>query len=572
MKYPTKKRVAIYTRVSTDEQVTGNGLDIQERALMDYINAHQSQYVFSKTNKYVDEWKSWAEKSREERPALHKMFQDAKNNKFDILLVWKIDRFFRKTLYLLEWVETLDKLWIWFISITQPFDTTQPFWKMMLQMLAVISELERDLIRERTQKWILESMRKWKWWRGSPPYWYRVDENKNLIIDDTEAKVVKMMFELLVKEKLSLSQLVREVNKAWIETAAHNWSLWKRRKQDARHKNAWLRWVVHRVVRNEIYKWTLIQNRKMLDKYTRKTIEKPRSEWIVWESPMIVSQKLFEDAQTQLELNRRYSERNKKRNVYMLSTLLMDKGSGKKFVWYMSWKKTKNYRLNGDDTKTSFKIVPKWISGDKIEPIVWNKISSILLQPKLILQELEKLSKHHNEDYVRYQVDILQKKKKNLEDNTRYLLGMSIDMSVEDMEIMKKNIQSNRSQIDIYQREVQELESTILSNDQRRAQLKDLQKLSKKFKALLEKDQLSYEIKTQICRLLIKKITIDDDRNIEIFMYVPIKQRNRKTKSDYKTELVDSLFDKSKDIMTHRPRASQARALPTELWLHFRLP
>ncbi len=550
MKYPTKKRVAIYTRVSTDEQVTGNGLDIQERALMDYINAHQSQYVFSKTNKYVDEWKSGAEKSKSERPALHKMFQDAKNNKFDILLVWKIDRFFRKTLFLLEWVETLDKLGIWFISITQPFDTTQPFWKMMLQMLAVISELERDLIRERTQKWILESMKKWKWWRWSPPYWYRVDENKNLIIDPNEAKVVKMMFELLVKEKLSLSQLVREVNKAGIETAAHTWSLWKRRKKDAKHKNSWLRWVVHRVVRNEIYKWKLIQNKNMIDKYTGKTIEKPESEWVVWESPMIVSKKLFEDAQAQLEFNRRYSERNKKRNVYMLSTLLVDKWSGKKFVWYMSWKKTKNYRLNSDNTKTSFKIIPKWISWDKLEPIVWNKISSILLQPKLIIQELEKLSKDHNEDYVKYQIEILKKKKKSLEDNTRYLLSMSIDMSVDDMEIMKKNIQNNRSDIDKYDLEMKDLESTILSNDQRRAQLKDLEKLSQKFKTLLENGKLSYEIKTQICRLLIKKITLDDERNIEIFMYVPIKQRNRRTKADYRTELVDALFDKGKDIMS----------------------
>ena len=78
------------------------------------------------------------------------MFQVAQEGSFDILLVWKVDRFFRKTLYLLEGIEILDACNVKFTSITQPFDTTQPFGKAMLQMVGVIAELERDLIQERT--------------------------------------------------------------------------------------------------------------------------------------------------------------------------------------------------------------------------------------------------------------------------------------------------------------------------------------------------------------------------------------------------------------------------------------
>jgi len=70
-----------------------------------------------------------------ERPALTRLFQDAQDGLFDVVIVWKVDRFFRKVLYLLEGIEFLDNHGIGFIAATQPFDTTQPFGKAMLQMV-----------------------------------------------------------------------------------------------------------------------------------------------------------------------------------------------------------------------------------------------------------------------------------------------------------------------------------------------------------------------------------------------------------------------------------------------------
>lgn len=86
-----------------------------------------------------------------DRPALKRLFADAAMGRFDVVVVWKVDRFFRKVLYLLEGIDYLDHHQIGFIAATQPFDTTQPFGKAMLQMVGVIAELERDLIKERTQ-------------------------------------------------------------------------------------------------------------------------------------------------------------------------------------------------------------------------------------------------------------------------------------------------------------------------------------------------------------------------------------------------------------------------------------
>lgn len=67
----------------------------------------------------------------------------------DTLLVWKIDRFSRKTKDMLELLEGLDKRGISIKSITQPFDTSNAAGKMMLQILAIFAEFEREVIRER---------------------------------------------------------------------------------------------------------------------------------------------------------------------------------------------------------------------------------------------------------------------------------------------------------------------------------------------------------------------------------------------------------------------------------------
>ena len=83
-----KQRVAIYSRVSTEDQVEMNWLDIQYEAILRYIKTHSDKYTFHKANLYIDEWKSGANKSKEDRPALHKMYQDASNKRFEIVFMF----------------------------------------------------------------------------------------------------------------------------------------------------------------------------------------------------------------------------------------------------------------------------------------------------------------------------------------------------------------------------------------------------------------------------------------------------------------------------------------------------
>lgn len=99
-----KTRVAIYVRVSTEEQVTkGVSIEHQKESLVEY--AKNNNYVLNEDRHiYIDRGFSGASRNR---PALEKLMFDSQNNEFDLVIVKKVDRFFRKNLYLLQYVEDL---------------------------------------------------------------------------------------------------------------------------------------------------------------------------------------------------------------------------------------------------------------------------------------------------------------------------------------------------------------------------------------------------------------------------------------------------------------------------------
>jgi len=540
------KRVAIYCRVSTDEQVQhGNGLEVQKEALLKFVEIHKDTYSLDTKHIFVDEGKSWANKEQKDRPELYKMFHSAQNWEFDVLLVWKIDRFFRKTLYLLEGVETLSKLWVWFISITQPFDTTHAFWKMTLQMLWVIGELERDLIKERTQSWVIATMKKGKWWRWCVPYGYKKNEDWFLEINKEEAEIVKFVYHLLVEEGQSLNSIIGIMNSRNIETPSFKGKIGKKRFDQLKHKNHWYRSAIHTIVTNKTYTGTLIQNQWTQTRKERKKVLKPESEWIITDCPQIIDEATFDLAQTQLQKNSSYIKRpSRKENDYMLSTLLQDKETWYKYTGYTSSKNTKNYRLNTRN-KTKEYISPKWISANRIEPVVWDKVVWVLQDPKLIIAELEKLEAHNNSRDIEWEILLLEKNKEKTKEHSKQLLLILKDPSGMPIDDIKSMIQENQNSIDTHDNEIAELKKLRLSEEEKQKQLKSLEELSMKILPIL-RGKLSYKGKMEVCRLLIERIQIDWDK-LEIQLIVPDNEKNKKSLKANKTtsrlNLVKDFFE-----------------------------
>src|SRR5450631_2577366 len=135
-------RVAIYARVSTTNH--GQDVTVQTRELQQFAEARGWCLVDS----YLDLGISG---SKDKRPELDRLMADAHRRKFDVVIVWKFDRFARSVSHLLRALETFNALGIAFVSLSEQMDTTTPAGKMVFTVLGAVAELERSLIVERVR-------------------------------------------------------------------------------------------------------------------------------------------------------------------------------------------------------------------------------------------------------------------------------------------------------------------------------------------------------------------------------------------------------------------------------------
>ena len=149
--------VAIYTRVSTREQaMEGYSLDAQERLLTEYCKYHK--YEIYKI--YTDEGIS--AKDMRHRPGILNLLEDAKEKKFEIILIWKLTRFSRNLADLTATCEMLDKMGISLVSYSEAFDSGTPAGRMVRSMLGTVAQFEREVIAENVSLGMLERAKQGK--------------------------------------------------------------------------------------------------------------------------------------------------------------------------------------------------------------------------------------------------------------------------------------------------------------------------------------------------------------------------------------------------------------------------
>ncbi len=133
-------RVALYARVSTTDQST----DSQLLDLRRYV----SERGWNSFKEYVDEGISG---TKDSRPALNELMNDAKKRRFDVVLVWRVDRFARSTKHLILALEEFKNLGIDFVSYQENIDTSSPLGSAIFTIISAVAQLERDIIAERVK-------------------------------------------------------------------------------------------------------------------------------------------------------------------------------------------------------------------------------------------------------------------------------------------------------------------------------------------------------------------------------------------------------------------------------------
>ena len=133
-------RVALYARVSTTDQST----DSQLLDLRRYV----SERGWNIFKEYVDEGISG---TKDSRPALNELMNDGRKRRFDVVLVWRFDRFARSTKHLILALEEFRNLGIDFVSYQENIDTSSPLGSAIFTIISAVAQLERDIIAERVK-------------------------------------------------------------------------------------------------------------------------------------------------------------------------------------------------------------------------------------------------------------------------------------------------------------------------------------------------------------------------------------------------------------------------------------
>jgi len=151
-------RVGLYCRVST---LNGQHPEMQLAELRE----HASRRGWEIAGEYLDEGVSGA---KESRPELDRLMGDSRRRQFDLVLVWKIDRFGRSLKHLVNALADLDAYGVAFASLKDNLDLSTPSGRLMFQIIGAMAEFERALIQERVKAGLDNARRNGKK-LGRPP-------------------------------------------------------------------------------------------------------------------------------------------------------------------------------------------------------------------------------------------------------------------------------------------------------------------------------------------------------------------------------------------------------------------
>ena len=381
-------KVAIYLRVSTEEQRERQSIQTQRAEVLRSCDAHG----ITGPEFYEDDGVSGTVPF-EQRPGSARLFQDARQGKIGKVLIYKLDRLGRDTRIILNTIKQLEDLGVEIAATSEPYDSATPAGRFMTTIMAGQATLERENIRERAMAGINRLVREGAWVGGIVPYGYRVEGHRRegrLVISDapvlgtgmTESDVIRLIFRMIGDEGRSCVAVAEHLNRIGVPSAyARDAGRGKRvRATSGRWRDCRIQYIIKSTTYRGVHIYGKHPNGVRRD---HRLIERP--------VPAIVDTALWERAQTSLKRNLRFSRRNAKRQ-YLLRGLIRCTHCG----WTYTGTATRGTRFYVCGSRVQGKKAfpnredrcrSKQISGE-IEEVVWCEIEGFLRNPGLVLDEL----------------------------------------------------------------------------------------------------------------------------------------------------------------------------------------
>ena len=318
-----RKIAAVYIRVSTEDQAReGFSLGEQKEKLLQ-LCAFKGYEVFK-----IYEDAGISAKDMEHRPAFQEMLSDMKKGKINYIVAYKLDRVTRSVRDLEELISVLEQYNCFLVCDRDDVNTSTANGRFFVRMLTVLSQLEIEIVSERT-KFGLNGAIKSGHLPGVLPLGYKKDGNKKTIIDETTKSVIERIFRMYLEGK-SYQQISNIFNE-----------------EELLHPKRWKDTTIQKIIDNKIYmgdyeQYKRIAKNKQIEPITYMNVVEP-----------IISRAIWEECQHQKEKNQRTYTRDR---VYLFfqklecpscHRIMKCKGSGgkkRKYMYYTCEKCHINYR------------------------------------------------------------------------------------------------------------------------------------------------------------------------------------------------------------------------------------
>ena len=388
--YDIPLRVTYYARVSSDTDEQLNSLDNQ---IAYYENFIKKNKAWTFVPGYIDEGLSGI--STKKRKHFNEMISDAKDNMFDLIITKEISRFARNTLDSLQYTRELLSWGVGVFFQNDNINTLDEDAELRLTIMSSIAQDELRKLSSRVKFGHQQAIKSGVVLGNSRIFGYQKD-GKRLVIDESQAPMVRDLFRLYATGEYSMKQL----EKLFYEQGYRNYN-----------GNKIAHTTMSGIISNPKYKGYYVGNKvRIVDMFTKKQKFLPPEEWVMFKDetgevvPALVSEELWDKAN---EVLRRRSEDVKNRQGVCNHANLL---TGKLFcshcgaAYYRRESKSKDGTVNskwvcsnkinnGADACPSFPIYE-----DEIKPILFEVFSETKVDVEALLETYTEMFKSLEND------------------------------------------------------------------------------------------------------------------------------------------------------------------------------
>lgn len=285
-------RVTYYSRVSTESKEQINSLVNQENHFKEMIQNNKDWIYITG---YTDEGISGT--SSEKRTNFIKMVNDAKENKFDLIITKEISRFSRNTLDSIKYTRELLSYGVGVLFFNDNINTILPDSELRLTIMSSLAQEEIRKLSDRVKFGMHESIKKGNILGNQKIYGYKKDKQLNkYVINKKQAKIIKEIYELYANQNKTLRDIIKILNSKNIKTI--------------NNKN-FSPSSISRLIKNPKYKGYYVGKKsEVIDYISKKVKQLPKEEWIIYKEenivPAIVSENLWNKANKRLSRSKKF--------------------------------------------------------------------------------------------------------------------------------------------------------------------------------------------------------------------------------------------------------------------------